>query len=571
MDIKVGSIRHPEYDASYSDWCKWRSAYKGGRRFVDEFTVKFSSRETDADFTARKNITYCPAFAKAAINDIKNSIFQRVTDIARRDGPESYTKAIRGEAGGVDRRGSTMNSYIGREILPDLLVMRKIGVFIDRAADIGETRATAMGKNPYIYKYPVERILSWTTKVDSPSEFVNVLLEDVVEMKHEVTGLVCGSVTRYRHMWISDTDGLVHVQFYNAESQKDGDERVLQLRKIPFVVFEITESLMADVADYQIALLNLGSSDINYALKSNFPFYVEQSDLREQLSHLTGGQMGDEGTSTEANTAKSKEVDVGVVTGRRYPKGNDAPSFINPSSEPLKASMEKQAQLKEEIRLLINLSLTNIKPKMASAESKSLDKEGLESGLSYIGLELEHGERQIAEHWSAYEGTSQVATVNYPEKYDLKSDETRRADAETIAKLITKVPSETLQRSLAQEFARTLVGSKVSHEEFDKIVAEIMAAPAIVSDPEILVRLVETGILSKETAAELLQLPEGEAAKAEEEFRDRTLALAEAQAAKQGPAAVDNPAARGMPDMSADPKGDAKKEKDGKKRRGPGK
>jgi hypothetical protein len=41
---------------------------------------------------------------------------------------------------------------------------------------------------------------------------------------------------------------------------------------------------MEDIADYQIALMNLESSDINYMLKSNFPFYVEQYDPRAEMN-----------------------------------------------------------------------------------------------------------------------------------------------------------------------------------------------------------------------------------------------------------------------------------------------
>ena len=58
-----------------------------------------------------------------------------------------------------------------------------------------------------------------------------------------------------------------------------------------------------------------------------------------------------------------------------------------------------------------------------------MDNQGLEAGLSYIGLVLENAERQIAEHWAAYEERNplkrQIATIKYPDVYSLKTDADR--------------------------------------------------------------------------------------------------------------------------------------------------
>ncbi len=568
MQISISDMRHPEYEESIFDWHKYRLCYKGGRYFKDYYLEKFSSREEDTDFKCRKKITYIPAFAKAAINDVKNSIFQRVTDIIRKDGTKSYQDAVNGLGGGVDRRGSGMNTFIGKEILPDLLTIGKIGILVDRAVITAETQASALGKVPYIYTYPAERILSWTMIEGSPSEFASVFLEDCVETVHAITGLTCAARVRYRLMQLLPTGVLV--SFFNDEGQQidlnwevSDISYTLKLNRIPFVVAEITQSLMADIADYQIALLNLASSDMNYAYKAGFPIYVEQQDARQAMSHLMPEGTG---TASDAVTGKTKEIEVGAMKGRTYSK--DPPSFIHPSSEPLNASMAKQEQLKEEIRLLVNLSLTNLQAKSASAESKGFDQESLESGLSYIGLELEHAERQIAQHWAAFEGSSAVTTVNYPEKYDLKSDAERRDAAESLAELLPKVPSKTYQQHVSKEVARALLGGRISIADMSKIESEVNTAKGSVSDPITIELLVTAGIMSKDTAADLLQLPAGEAAKAEAEHQVRIVALAAAQATKQGPAS--DPAARGAPDLSADPTAGSK-EKINKPKRGKGK
>ena len=59
---------------------------------------------------------------RAPVNEIKNAIFQRLRDVVRRGGSDAYQAAVAGQNGGVDRRGSTMNAFIGMKVISDLLV-----------------------------------------------------------------------------------------------------------------------------------------------------------------------------------------------------------------------------------------------------------------------------------------------------------------------------------------------------------------------------------------------------------------------------------------------------------------
>ena len=119
--VTVATITHPYYGEKFSDWEKWRDVYEGGQHFIDRYLKPFSTREGDAAFKRRKEVTYNPAFAKEAVNEIKNSIFQRLTDISRVGGSESYRRAVEGKDGGVNLLGESMTSFIGRRILPELL------------------------------------------------------------------------------------------------------------------------------------------------------------------------------------------------------------------------------------------------------------------------------------------------------------------------------------------------------------------------------------------------------------------------------------------------------------------
>lgn len=536
----VSTTLHPEYRAESNNWEKFRLVFEGGTAFKTEYLKKFSLREGQLDFNDRFDITPVPAHAKAAVVDIKNSIFQRLADIIRVGGDISYKTAVQGKEGGVDFAGNTMTGFIGRLVLPELLSMRKVGVYVDKPQLLdGASLADAKDIRPYIYKYNAEDIRSW--KYDGQGRLRALLLRDH-EDELDGNGLVTTTVRSYR--LLKKTEGGISVEFFDKNGNPTPTETVtLNLKEIPFAIFELSLSLLQDVADHQIALLNMGSSDVNYAIKSNYPFYTEQISPLSTLPNIK--QPGDSGDVAAAGTATTSEIKVGVTQGRGYPKGLDRPGFIHPSPEPLLASMRKQAELREEIRLLVNLSLTNIEPRRESAESKALDEHSLEAGLSYIGLELEYGERQIAEFWAAYE-RSDVATVNYPTNYSLRSEEDRRAEAKELQQLQAAVPSPTYQRALAKEIASITVSHRVTETELKKIHSEIQKSATVQIDSKTILADLKEGLVSSELASELRGYPKGEAAKAQAEAAERI--------AKSAESSIDNPNRRVDPDGDANAK-----------------
>ena len=431
--MKINEIMHPDYVAMIGNWQKWRLTYESGDAFIDQYLSKYSSREDNATFSKRRELTYVPAFAKAAVNDVKNAIFQRAADIKRVGGSNKYQQAIAGQLSGVDLRDSTINSFIGLEVLPEILVQTKVGIYVDMHKDIGETYADVGDRHPYLYTYKAEDIRSWSYGADN--KLNKLLLRGYRYENDLITDLPIKRVTYYRYFQKIEALGQITVREYNAEGNEISGSTLL-LPEIPFVMPEISQSLMIDIAGYQIAMLNLASSDLHYAITSNFPFYVEQYDPRyEAASHMreaadkTSESDPVDGTATTAKTSSDKQKIVGTTQGRRYVINTEQPAFIHPSSEPLKISMEKQNNMKGEIRELINLSLANIKPKMVSAESRNIENEGLEAGLAAIGMVLEAAERQISENWHMYEGIKSPVVVSYPKMYSMKSDNERIKEA----------------------------------------------------------------------------------------------------------------------------------------------
>jgi len=546
--IKISDIRHPDYTGMCDDWYKWRLTYKAGDSFIERYLEKLSTREDTTDFINRKRMSYVPAFAKAAVNEVKDSIFQRISDVTRKGDSLTYERATKGLDGGVDLAGTTMNSYIGRYLLDELLVMSKVGVFIDMPPINGPTLMDQYNSRPYIYHYRTEDILNWDTEHRTETVFTKLLLKENVYKKDLATGLPTELVERYRFLWVQDDRVLVH--FFDEDSRpidRFGMEGIdvleINLPYIPFVKFDIMDSLLTDVANYQIALLNLASSDIAYALKSNFPFYLEQFDPRvdnlysRPVGHesLDGVNIIKPGERDDSVAAKNYEIEVGSMTGRRVPKGLEMPRYIHPSSEPLKASMAKQEELKKDIRMLVKLAVANLSPKMASAESKNFDERSLEAGLSAIGLELEHGERMIAKFWQMYEDSNaNPPTVKYPQKYSLQSDKEKRQEAKDLHDSLKSNPSLTYKKEAYKLISETYVGSRIAQETRDKINEEIDKAEVIYSEWEELNRDVELTLIDPETASLAKGYPEGSVAKANIAHAERVKRIAESQAKARG-------------------------------------
>jgi hypothetical protein len=572
--MRITTIRHPEYAIDYADYLKWRLTYMGGRNFIDQYLLKYSKREDDVAFKDRRCLSYVPAYAKAAINKLKNTMYSRMVEISRIGGPESYISACLSKEGGVDRMGSSMNTFMGSMVLPELMTMKSVGIYVDRAPANGPLLSNNKGNKPYLYTYKAEDILTWDFMYcDGEYRYKNVLLRDTYLDYDTKTGMVKGTSERYRQVFMGD-DGKVHVQFWlpaeDESAEEDipmGPETVLDLDRIPFVRIGLKASLLADVADYQVALMNLASSDVNYVFRANFPTYIEQEDpfavsiynrggaLPPNLSRTTGKDP-DEGTSGLAvASAPSREQRHGALEGRTYTKGMDPPSYIAPSPEPLLASIQKQTQMKNEIFELVDIAASQAQPQHASADSKAMDDRGLESGLSMIGLELEYGEREVAKIWALYENNAEPAFVNYPSKFTLKTDAQRVDECKALDEIKASAPSKSYGKEVAKVIATTMLGEKVHPDKLKKIHDEIDKAEYATSDRETLKVAVEAGLVDAVTASNAMGF-DGEKVvpKAQEEHAERLKRINDAQAAN-------NPAARGVPDASAGGQKDAKVEK----------
>ena len=181
---------------------------------------------------------------------------------------------------------------------------------------------------------------------------------------------------------------------------------------------------------------------------------------------------------------------------------------------------------------------------------------------------LENGERLISEYWAAYESVEperrQVATIKYPDRYGLKTDEDRIDESMKLSKLMNTVPGQTVKREIAKSIVQSLLGGKIPTTAINQINEEIDAAACTTSNPDTILAGVEKGLIDPETGSVALGCNPGTAAKAQQ-ARHRThegdrggarrAGGAESKSTDpvaQGLPATSDPAARGVPDLSGD-------------------
>ena len=130
-----------------------------------------------------------------------------------------------------------------------------------------------------------------------------------------------------------------------------------------------------------------------------------------------------------------------------------------------------------------------------------------------------------------YEGIKDEVTIAYPRRYSLKSDAEALKEAESLNKIVHNTPSPTYQKEITKRIADVTLGNKITHEKLQKIHTEIDAADIIDTDPEIIIKDVEVGILDLETASQARGYPKGTVEKAKQDHAERLARINEAQAA----------------------------------------
>lgn len=537
---KFVDTRHPEWSEMHADWVKWRQTYEGGDEFVDAFLFEYSRREESDDFNVRKNLTYNPNHAGALLDIIRNAMIAKLPEVTRKGDPV-YEELMRRD---VDMLKSSMTTFIGLEVLPLLLAQGKRFVGVDAPAVLNRAGVVTMADDksrPYLWTFDAEDMLSWS--YDEEGRFASILIRETVDIRNPMSGLVMGTRKQFRYMRLLtegeavsqpvDADNNVTAPFVgpgvmvvllNEDDEVLHGPTILDITRIPIVELRLVESLMKDLADMQIGLLNLNSTDMSFLFRGNFPIYTEMFDqLEAHLKPLASkrtvetfeGEIDDRDRVVEQDERPNVR-EAGAGQGIGYKEGLERPGFIAPQTENLRASMEKQMTIARDMRALLDVSLVSLSVKAVeqSGKSKEADRVGQEAALAYIASVLESADRDIASLFHEFLGSTIAGEIRYPTGFTAKGEAERREEIAELRKIRATVQSKTFARSIDRKIIELGMRMTASPDEIELAIKEVESSSFIDDDPqrrEAISRDIEDGVLSKRTGSTLRGYEETEA------------------------------------------------------------
>lgn len=524
---------HPIYVKMISAWKKWRSLYEGGEDLINNqlYLRRFSKRETTREFSDRRELTYNPAHVKRIVNSVRNSITSKLNEVVR-DGDPRYLEMIKTD---VNLQNESMNAFLGLRVIPYLLVHGRRLVCIDSPPlSPGSTMADDQGK-PYMWAVSAEDTLSWHVNQDS-GILDSVLIQELVEVQDPVTGLVTSSTPQLRYMrylyagqslqGLEGPGAMVKIMDQGGKD-KQAPMILTGLTRLPIVDVQIPQSLIEDLARYQIALLNLASSDMNFLFRGNFPVFTKQYDpIRNMIRPRGSKAILPEQPTLIASPDRDVDEDeqniglkAGAAQGVGYAKELERPGFIGPPTDNLRASMEKQKALVEEMNILCDMALTSISIKALeqSGKSKELDRIGRDEGLVYIGNVLESAERQVATIIHEFLQSNDQIVVKYPNSYAYKTPSDAFQEVEQLKSLKALVRVPAYQKAVDKQISEIVLRQFSDNETMQQSQSEIAAMEWFDENADrakVIEADVASGLVSKGTASTLRGYPEGEAGEA---------------------------------------------------------
>lgn len=531
---KLIEQRHSIYNKMAADWIQWRSVYEAGRPFIESSLKQFSKRETRTDFEERKHLAYVPAHVKRVVNSIRNAFACKLPEVQRKGDPQ-YLKIVNNN---IDLKRNNINTFIALETIPLLLVQGRRMWCVDAPPKAeGTTRAEDTGR-PYAWAVNAEDILSWANDDDTGALTV-CLMRECAENFDPDTGLVDGETTQYRfckmlkagEKYFDQAGPGVVVRILDEK----GDDKVEPVllkgwERLPVVDMWLPMSIVADIATHQVALLQLASTDMTFLFRGNFPIFTKQHKANKRMTppvatkrvtspseHVVSDQSRDVDEEEKIGSTK-----VGVSQGVGYEEGLNAPAFIAPPTENMKASMEKQKALAEEIQVLMDMALTTlaVKAMEQSGKSKEMDQIGKDQGLFYLGLVCQTAENELAEVLNLFNGVKTKQTedlvVTYPTDYQVKTQSERNIEADELNKAKKLVNSKTYQKTVDKRIAEIVTKPFAKEEELNSMKTEIDAAMYI-DDNEVRAAAIiadkSSQLVTAETASVIRGYPPEEATK----------------------------------------------------------
>lgn len=185
------SSRHPDYEYSLPLWRKVRTAIQGEEAVKDAGIVYLPklSGQHDSEYLDYKSRAMFYGASGRTVQGLTGAIFRKPPDIKFPEANKELLKTI--------GRHKEPIEDVAKEIVEACTGIGRVGVLVDAPR--------TENAKPFITLYAAESIINWLA-ADGPNgeEIVQVVLEEVVEVRDENDPFLTKKVTRYRVLSLGD-------------------------------------------------------------------------------------------------------------------------------------------------------------------------------------------------------------------------------------------------------------------------------------------------------------------------------------------------------------------------------
>lgn len=400
----------PEYALYVGRWGLQQEVYEGSGGFIDGTRLVKHPRETDAGFTARKDICWFPNYPRSLFDTLKGYLYKEpvVRSTDNDDIDAFHKKTDKNGRMTIDELMRKADRYADIYGYSFILIDKTDETFISRADEVD-------GGLPYAYVLKPEQVIDWY-KNDN-DEYVWIKIKEIHTEDAEDPNGSHDEILKIR-VWTQTETWLE-----NHEGVRESDVIVHNLGIVPIVQLKSQDSLIypdigttffSTLSQIALRLFNLLSQKDSLLGNQTFAILYYQSD-----TDLTQPAATDDTTDAKNAATLNDSSMLRVGTDAKL-----APGFISPDGSAVEAydkSIDMSIQMMGEL-----VNIKNMGGIYSSGLEAKLDFEKTNQSLIASAERLSDAEKSVLDIYATWlEITDHETVVTYPTDFNLRDMDTR--------------------------------------------------------------------------------------------------------------------------------------------------
>lgn len=366
--------------AEVQDYFLLEDAYFAMGGFADGTYLRKHTRESDAEYKSRKELSHYQNFFASVVNASVNPIFSQEPI---RETENALYKEFTQD---VDRGGNDITSYMAEVTLRgevDGAIIVIMDNFSDAPNNLGD--AVSLRKYPYLYSVELGELEEYAF-----DRFGNLAYFRFFSENTE------GGEELFRNFIRVGSQGVSFL------SKSDGTE--ISGTRVVVPVFPY--------------MFKTGRKPNRFTLpRSNWYTLAKTSKLYFNLNSLITSQEFQSTFNILTMQGTKTDLSMGEDSVIFYPKGHERPGFIAPESATIEILLEDKQKLKEYIYQISHQGLI-LSNGDVSGESKKWTDKFRQEKLKFLARAVEDLEIWIAQSFALWTNTSNEIEIRYPRNFD---------------------------------------------------------------------------------------------------------------------------------------------------------